>query len=160
MFKAIICDFSRVLLFPKDETYEGSLNQLHRELSTEPGYNILDHFYLNQPILEYFKQLKKQLPLYVFTSETIQEDPKIIEQIHPIFNSIFSAKSIGVQKNIAQAYITLASMINLPVDQIVFIDDTPTNIYAAQEAGMQTIRYENNDYLLEDLGKLTGIKPE
>jgi hypothetical protein len=33
MIKAIVSDFSRVLLFPKDKNYQDSLNALHKQLS-------------------------------------------------------------------------------------------------------------------------------
>lgn len=73
MIKAIVSDFSRVLLFPKDKTYQDSLNILHKELSQKPNYNVLDYFELNIKLLDFYKSLKDKTPVYIFSSDAIQD---------------------------------------------------------------------------------------
>jgi hypothetical protein len=64
--KALIVDFSRVLIFANDEQV-ASLNEHHRRLSAEPGYSLFDHFRLNHELLGYLGRLKDRVPLYIFT---------------------------------------------------------------------------------------------
>ena len=77
MIRAIVFDFSRVLLFPKDSGYTGSLNERHRELSKRGDYKLLEHFSLNEELLSYLDKIKGRYDLYVFTSETIQDSPEL-----------------------------------------------------------------------------------
>jgi len=84
MIKAIVSDFSRVLLFPKDKSYQGSLNALHKELSEKPSYNALDFFELNVGLLDFYKSLKDRIPVYIFTSDVIQDYCIIIPTLHSI----------------------------------------------------------------------------
>ena len=77
MITAIIFDFSRVLLFPKDKNYKGKLNALHRELSKKPDYDVLENFEFNDELLSYLDKIKNKIDLYVFTTGIIQDSPKI-----------------------------------------------------------------------------------
>ncbi len=78
MIKAIITDFSRVLLFPADSNYTGGLNKLNNnQLKENPNYSFLDFFVINKKLLKYYSELNKTVPVHVFTSETIQDHPSI-----------------------------------------------------------------------------------
>jgi hypothetical protein len=72
MVKVIISDFSRVLLFPVDKGYLGSLNSLNNELlKSDSNYDFTHHFTLNIELLCYYQTLG--MPVYIFTSVRIQE---------------------------------------------------------------------------------------
>lgn len=157
MIKALITDFSRVLLFPKDKSYSGSLNGLHRDLSTQANYKLLDSFELNTELLEYYKSLAEKLDLYVFTSESIQDSPELQPFIKPIFKEIFSAMKMGVAKKDENAYRKLIATVNLDPSEMVYIDDSEVNIEAANKAGLQTILFKDNESLKTELqGKLVA----
>ncbi len=157
MIKAIITDFSRVLLFPKDKSYHGSLNGLHRDLSIQPNYRLLDSFELNTGLLEYYKSLAEKLDLYVFTSETIQDSPELQPFIKPVFKEVFSAMKMEVDKKNENAYKKLVATVNLDPAEIIYIDDSEANIEAAKKAGLQTILFKDNDHLKTELqAKLVG----
>src|SRR5687767_6319301 len=113
MVKALISDFSRVLLFPKDGNYKESLNELHRNLSKEFGYKLLDHFKLNVELLEFYKSLKRNLNLYLFTSETIQDSPELQEVLIPVFEEVYSALKMGTSKKSAESYTRIVSTLNI-----------------------------------------------
>ena len=98
MQKSIIFDFSRVLLFPKDKTYYGSLNEKHRTLSENPDYYLLDYFVVNEELLEHLSFLKTKYRLFIFTSETIQDDLSLKPFLLPLFEGIFSAMKLGLDK--------------------------------------------------------------
>ncbi len=143
MIKAIVSDFSRVLLFPKDRNYLASLNVLHKELSQKPDYNALDHFELNIELLNFYKSLKDKTPIYIFTSDSIQDAVEFQPYLQPVFKDILSAKKMDTDKKISAAYKLVATHLNLNVNEILYIDDAIENIMAAKKAGLNTLLYEN-----------------
>jgi len=151
MIKAIISDFSKVLLFPKDKSYQGKLNALYRQLSQTPGYNIFQHFELNTELLNLYSTLKDQFALYMFTSDVIQDAPEVQLYIQSVFTKIFSASKININKKDVAAYKKILAELNLSGDEVVYIDDTSEYIQAATQAGLHTIQYINNEDLREKL---------
>ncbi len=151
MVKAIITDFSRVLLFPKDRSYSGSLNGLHRELSQKTDYNILEHFELNMDLLRYYESLKNKVKLYIFTSETIQDDPAFQSFIQSVFEGVYSAVKLNIKKKESDAYKVLASELKINPNEILYIDDTEANNLAANEAGLKVILYKNNEQTIQEI---------
>lgn len=156
MVQALIFDFSRVLLFPKDETYAGTLNELHKNLSSQVGYKLLDHFYLNEELLSHIHSLKERVSSYMFTSETIQESPELLPMLGEIFNKVYSSLRINLSKNNPEAYRYIAKDIKVTPENIAFIDDSETNLKAAGAAGLQTIHYENNYQTIQAINNLLG----
>ena len=153
MIKAIVSDFSKVLLFPKDTQYLGSLNALHKELSQQANYNALEHFELNHALLDFYQSLKDALPLYIFTSDVIQDSPEFQPYLQPVFTSILSAKKMNTDKKISAAYLLVAAELKLNPDEILYIDDALENIQAAKIAGLNTILYINLEELIMEVKK-------
>ena len=53
MIKVILSDFARVILFPKDKSYPGRLDELQAKLNNQSeGHNFFDYFELNQELLD------------------------------------------------------------------------------------------------------------
>jgi hypothetical protein len=98
MVKVILLDFSRVLLFPLDETYTGSLNNLHKLHLNDKGYSVFDQFKLNLDLLNYLAAKMSLYRICMLTSETIQEAPEFSKYLNPIFKKIYSAVQIGLKK--------------------------------------------------------------
>src|SRR3989344_4961344 len=97
MIKTIISDFSRVIFFAKDNSYQGSLNGLYQRSFKKENYNIFDYFKINTELLDFYASLKNSCSIYIFTSELIQEDPQFEPYLQPVFNGIYSAaKSAGL----------------------------------------------------------------
>ncbi|KKP39484.1 hypothetical protein A2130_02370 [Candidatus Woesebacteria bacterium GWC2_33_12] len=157
MIKAIIFDFSRTLLFPVDENYKGGLNDLYRLVKDEVDFNFNNYFYLNKSVLDAANKLKNSFKLYIFTTETIQEDPQIKNEIEGIFSKVFSAKSIGYNKKNIKSYQFIIDELGLKPEEIVFIDDSTENLLVAREAGITTIMYEGFEKFIQKLQEL-GVK--
>ena len=153
MIKAIVSDFSRVILFPKDTIYGGSLNELHQKLSKNPGYNILDYFYLNQELLDFYKSFRDDVGVYVFTSEVIQEDSSLTLYLEPALVYMYSAQEMGVNKKEAEAYVKMSENLGFDPKEVLYIDDSEENIKAATNAGMKAIRYTSNQDLFSKIKK-------
>lgn len=147
----ILFDFSRVLLFPQDADYTGSLNGLYKEKLSQPNFNFFDYFKINSELLEYLKKHKSNFELYMFTSESIQNAPELEPYLKPLFTNIFSALDLGYGKVDPQAYSKIAEILDSEPNEITFIDDTQQNIDAAKEAGLKTILYTLNDELVKSI---------
>lgn len=155
MVKVIISDFSRVLLFPVDKGYLGSLNSLNNELlKSDSNYDFTHHFTLNIELLSYFQTLG--LPVYIFTSDRIQEHPTIKDYLQKSITSIFSARDLGIVKTDSSSYALLASMLNIKENEILYIDDSKENVDAAKEAGCQVLLYESNSLLIKRIDTITS----
>lgn len=151
--QVIIFDFSRVLLHPKDPSIP-SLNNLYRKLLQQKKFNFFDYYELNHELLAFLQEFKKKHPLYILTSDMIQNAPEIQQNIKDIFTTIFSAKDFGFSKKDPQLYKILAQKLQINPQEITFIDDTQENIDAAAQAGMQTIHFMTNHHLLSTLQTL------
>ncbi len=146
MITTLISDFSRVLLFPKDEAYIGGLNDLNRKLIGEFGeeYKFLDYFKLNEELLEVYKELTQKYPIYIFTKGTVQNRPEIKPLLDSIFTGIFSAKDFNLNKSLPESYALISRNLQKKPEEILYIDDQSTNLDAAKKAGMHVLQYENN----------------
>ena len=155
MIKAVISDFSRVLLVPKDKSYSGGLNELHQKLAQQTDYNPLVYFELNLRLLDFYSSLKDTYSLFVFTSETIQNAPEFRAYLEPVFDEMISALDLGVNKKDIQAYTKLVAKLNLKVDEVMYIDDSVDNVEAATQAGLKAILFKDNLEVIEKIRLLS-----
>ncbi|MCB9823253.1 HAD family hydrolase [Candidatus Nomurabacteria bacterium] len=148
--KAVITDFSRVLLFPKDDTFTSSLNALNNQLlDKNPDYDFWRYFKINHELLNYYKSLN--FPVYIFTSETIQDHPAVKALLEGTFKDIFSAKKLGLSKKEPKSYEDLAKITGHNPNEIFYIDDNYDNFTAAKDGGCKAILFKSND---DVIGKL------
>lgn len=157
MIRALLFDFSRVLLHPKNSSYKGALNDLHKQLSIDPNYRIFDHFQLNDELLEYLKRFSMKFNFYILTTDVIQDDPDIRKIIEPFFKRIYSANKLGLSKKDPEIYKYILKDLRLRADEVLFIDDTINNIAVAKEVGLKTINFISNQDLFSKLDKLKKI---
>ncbi len=144
MINTILSDFSHVILFSKDKTYTGKLNDLNDKLLNEYGdYDFFNYFELNQPLLDYYKSLKEKCSINIFTSGTVQNNLSVRKIIDPIFDNIYAAMDFGVIKTDSTAYELIASKINKKTNEILFVDDQKENLQAAEIAGMTAVLYKD-----------------
>lgn len=144
---ALLSDFSRVLLRPRDREYTSGLNALHKRLTARANgtYRVFDYFEFNEELMDFYKTLKGKYPLSIFTTDTIQNHPEIKARLDPIFDHIFSANDLGLYKKDPQAYIVIAEKLHLDPKEIVYIDDQPGNVAAATLAGMTAFQYNDDN---------------
>lgn len=151
MIKALLFDFSRTLLFVKDPSYQGKLNDLYRNIISKKGYNFFDYFTLNNELFNYLKPLKNKYTLAIYTTDIIQNDPSLKTILDDQFAYVFAANEMDITKKDPQGYLLIAKKLNKKPDQILFIDDQLVNLNAAKKAGLQTIQFISNKQLFNDL---------
>lgn len=148
MIKAILSDFSRVLLLPLDESYSGGLNALHKELLAGGDYDFWQHFKVNDELLTVYREYQKGIEIAILTEGHIQDYPPVKERLAGIFNHIFSATDIGLKKDDPQIYVLAAAKLGIIPDQIMYIDDRQKNVDAAKQAGMNVHQYIDNKTII------------
>lgn len=154
MIKALITDFSGVLLFPTDDSYSGGLNDLHEKLSELADYDFWKHFRLNEDLLSFLRTLGEKVNLYVFTTGRIQDHPVLQPKLNGVFKKIFSGGDLGLKKTDPKSYEALAREIHLKPEEILYIDDKQENLDAAKKAGFGVVHFESNEVVVKDLGEL------
>jgi FMN phosphatase YigB (HAD superfamily) len=155
MIKAVVTDFSKVLLFAKDKSYTGGLNGLNRKLlADEASYPFFDYFVLNNSLLEYYAKLRQRMPVYVFTSGTIQNHPAIKRTVAGVFSAVISAEELGLSKADRGAYMAVAGIVKHEPSEIVYVDDKQANLDFAAAAGMTTVLFTTNR---ETVAKLEAL---
>lgn len=155
MVTTLLFDFSRVLLFAKDKNYMEDLNPLNKKLLEEnPNYDFLSYFELNQELLNFLEKIGDKFGIYMFTSGSVQNNPAVKPSLEKVFKMIISAEEIGVSKKDPSGYLEALKKINKQPSEVLFIDDSETNIKAASEAGLNTFLFKGNTELLNKLKSL------
>jgi len=153
MLKALISDFSGVILKPVDGNYTGGLNTLNNELSAEGDYDFWKYFKLNEELLEFYKTIKGKIDVYVFTTGHIQEHPELRPHLEGIFKEVFSSERLGLNKKDNNAYQAIVEKVGLKPNEILYIDDKQENIDKANSLGITTILYLSNKQAIKDITK-------
>lgn len=153
MITTLLFDFSRVFIFPKDASYQGSLNAFYRQIIEKP-YNFFDYFFFNEELLEFVKTLKTHYSLNIFTTDIIQNDQAVRGEIDAIFSHVFSASELGFSKKQTEPYVIIAKTLQAQPSEILFIDDTIENVEAAKQAGLAAIPYLSNEQIMNELRQL------
>ena len=180
--QAILSDFSWVLLHPKNRVYQGSLNGLNRQMGGEEGmgeYPFFEYFELNTELLRYLAIIKERvkIPIYMFTTDAIQERPELKRELESLFDRIISgreivargasqAETLDAVKTDPKSYRFIAEDIHISPQELLFIDDKAANLDAAHKEGYQVLQYkrtptmeESNAKILEELKRIFGELP-
>jgi len=159
MIRVILSDFSRVILQVKDKTYKGTLNGLYQELvAKNKTFNFYDYYEFNEELLTFYKKLKRNYSVNIFTLGSIQKNSaEVKKRIRNIFDNVFSSKDLGLNKNDSRSYILIAKKLHKKPEEILFIDDQEENIKAAKKMGLKTVLFENTHMLLSKLKILLDL---
>lgn len=143
--KAILCDFARVILLPKDDLYTGTVEALQAVVK-RTGSAFLSLNVLNEDLLRYFESLQNVKKI-IFTAGTTHAHPEIFPRIERVFDAVYTTKHIGYSKTDPRAFKQVAASIGLPVTEIFFVDDLLENVQAARAAGVAATQFTTNAML-------------
>ena len=73
------------------------------------------------------------------------------------FEHVIESSKAGVRKPDPLIYKMMCEALDISPDTCVYLDDLGINLKPAREMGMTTIKVLNEDQLLSDLEKATGL---
>lgn len=156
--KAVLFDLSKTLLFSKEYDYSGSLNDRYMELKDDPSFEFDNYFQVNNEVLDFLKDYKREVDLYIYTSRTIQEDPVLADRLDPVFRGVFSGSRLNLPKDKPESFQVLCNKIGKDPVDVLFVDDQLKNVRAAQEAGVHGVLYRSDVLLKERLRIFSEVK--
>ncbi|MBI3379480.1 HAD hydrolase-like protein [Candidatus Gottesmanbacteria bacterium] len=157
MISTLLFDFARVLIYPKDKSCKGKLNDLYRNLMRGKTFQFFEHFEFNEELLLYLHTIKNQYGLYMFTSGIIQNVTGVRGKLDKVFKKIYSAEELNLNKKDPQSYLFIAKDLNKNPGEILFTDDQLEFINAAENAKLVTIHFQSNKQFINELSKIMVI---
>jgi len=120
-----------------------------KQIYTEENFQ--EH--LNQPLLDYIGQLRKTNQVGFLSNAENFFYPYIQQKFLPYFDFGYASWELGIEKPDPQIYFKTLELQHLQPKDVIFIDDTPKNIIAAQNIGIQSVIYVTNSSLIRELNK-------
>jgi FMN phosphatase YigB (HAD superfamily) len=105
-------------------------------------------------LLDYISNLKKTYKTAMLSNVGKGFLERIFDSKHPqekYFNAVLASSDIGIMKPDIQAYKMVASVLNIPTEECVFVDDLPKNANGAERAGMKAILYQDFAQMKKEL---------
>jgi putative hydrolase of the HAD superfamily len=114
-----------------------------------------------QETVEFLKELSAHIPLYLYSNtneyhySTLSEmaGEEFMDDFHNIFQEVFLSHTFQKRKPHPESFLALCSTINRKPEDGLFIDDSIQHIHGAQKAGLNTIHFQAETDLLENLLK-------
>lgn len=91
---------------------------------------------INQPVLDLLRQRRVPMALVTNATTRLPQDLTALG-IDVEFDHVINSSTIGVSKPDQGVYIAALQALDLPAGQVLFIDDSPQHVAAAQDCGIQ-----------------------
>ncbi len=108
--------------------------------------------------LQAIERVRAQIPCYAFTNTNATHQVawmSMYPTVAPLFERVFSSWELGLRKPEQRAFAAVADAIGIPLEAILFFDDTLENIEAATESGLQTVHVRSSTDVQEALAAAT-----
>jgi epoxide hydrolase-like predicted phosphatase len=86
-------------------------------------------------------------------------DPYADYDLDKLFDAVVISDRVGLRKPGPEIYTLTASLIGLPPDTCLFVDDTERNLPPARDLGMGTLLFTGADNEIPEIERLIGIAP-
>lgn len=154
MIQAIFTDSSHVLIFAKDPAYTGGINALYAKKKNTENFEFWSFFEINKELFEFYSSLNSHIPVYVFTTGTIQNAPELRSLYQNSFVDVFSANKLGISKKDSSSYLALCEKIHVDPEKVLYIDDKQEHVDVAKQAGLVAFQHVSNDETLKKIESL------
>jgi putative hydrolase of the HAD superfamily len=108
-----------------------------------------------EPTVRLVRELRGKIPMYVFSNTNATHHAfwreRYAAALEP-FDRVFVSSEIGARKPEPEAYARVARAIGVPIDRILFFDDSAENVAGALAAGMRAIRVRSPDDVQRAVG--------
>ncbi len=78
--------------------------------------------------------------------------------LRPVFDAFFESSVLGLQKPDPRIYQRVCAELAIEPEEAVFLDDIGRNLRTARQLGMTTIKVEDPEAALIELGRLLGFE--
>lgn len=113
---------------------------------------------INRELLTMLKPLKEEYDLCIYTSSfDLLHNTQVHSALSSLFKRIFFAKQLNWPKSEPESYVKLAQDLGVKPSEMFFVDDSPFNITAAQQAGVSAVLFQSNYDLTEQLPQLSSV---
>lgn len=114
--------------------------------------NIIDQSRIDWELLDFIGRLKQKYQVHILTDQIQLKNGASawIDKVDTQFHTIFRSYEEGYRKPFPEAYLNLLTKIQATNDpgSVIFIDDSQSNIEAANELGIHGILYTFKDHAL------------
>jgi HAD superfamily hydrolase (TIGR01509 family) len=109
---------------------------------------------VNTELLDYLRTIQDKAGLYIFTSGQVPHDPAVQEAIAGLFKKTYTVDDLGYSKSDPEVYQIIAADLGVELTDLLFVDDAPSNVASAAQAGVPALLYQNNEELKTKLTEL------
>jgi putative hydrolase of the HAD superfamily len=164
---AIRSRFSFDLAYERHERGEIGASEYFASLRASLGTDLSDAelaegwnaIYLDEVpgIRALLQALEARLPLYAFTNSNPTHqacwEPRYADTLKS-FRRIFVSCEMGLRKPEPQAFAAIAAAIDVPLERILFFDDTRANVEGARAVGMPAVHVRSLDDVAKAIAAL------
>lgn len=111
---------------------------------------------VNKPLLKYLPALKKKgIKIYLGTNNEKHRTEYLLNEVglKKHIHHAYSSSAVGHKKPDKEFFNHIINDLNLPPNQILFVDDDQKNVEAAKESGMNAEFYSDFEIFQKDLSK-------
>lgn len=135
---------------------------LNINLSPFEGIRLAERYYsmirLNNDFLVFLRTLRPHYKIAILSNASSNVRDILIQQFHldqEVDKIIISADE-GMMKPELEIFIRTANILEAEPEEILFIDDEPFNLIAAQKVGMRIVQFKNTQEVIARLKQILG----
>jgi epoxide hydrolase-like predicted phosphatase len=114
---------------------------------------------ISQPMLDLVGQLRTEYKVGLLSNTSAEYIPVLRDKnFFEHFDNVVLSYEVGLRKPDPAIYELAAEHLNIPPQQLVFVDDMAVNVEAANKFGMRGIIFQDIDQLKRDLAVLGVLK--
>lgn len=110
----------------------------------------------NTELINYFRDLRPRFQTAILSNSFVgaREREQELYGFEDITDFIIYSHEVGMSKPDSRIYELTCQRLNLPPDEVVFVDDTAKCIDGARAVGMHGVLFENNEQTIAELEDL------
>ena len=154
MIKSEIVSLADIGLIDENEMYQRISKQIGvSENQIAKEWRELVH--INDELVEYIKQIKQKYPVYLLSNAIASFLRPILKQndLYQLFDEIFISSEMKIAKPDSAYFETVLKKLEINANDVVMIDDNPSNINGAKKAGIDGIVFQSNQHFKQTFGK-------
>jgi len=107
---------------------------------------------INTPLVDYIRRAKEKYPVYLLSNATEGFLHKILKEnsLYSLFDGLFISSEVGLIKPSVEYFTSALDKFGLLPSEVVMIDDNPKNLAGAKEAGIDGIRFCDNESFIRE----------